>query len=322
MLTGPDFKQKQIIVAFLSRDEKISFKNDNIIIKDGTNKVKHQSSCYRLFILFVVGHMSVTTGLLQRAEKFGFSIVFMTHGLRVYGSWANKANGNVLLREKQYNYCKLDIAQQLVKKKIQNQFEILKKIRGKEEALKGCIGNLKKYSERLPNKELDIKGILGIEGIAAKLYFQNLFADYKWIARRPRVKHDMTNCLLDIGYTLLFNFVEGLLTVYGFDIYKGVYHQQFYQRKSLVCDIVEPFRPLIDYRIRKAHNLGQIKAKDFGYYKKQYSLSSKQSSKFVNMFLEVLIENKQEMFYYVQGYYRAFMQCKNIKNYPCFIVGE
>ena len=74
MLSLPDFEEKTVIFALLSRDDKLSFKNDNVIIKnDGV--IKHQSSCYRLFALFIVGHATITTGLLQRAKKFGFSIV-------------------------------------------------------------------------------------------------------------------------------------------------------------------------------------------------------------------------------------------------------
>jgi len=102
MLTAPDFKQKQIIFAFLSREENISFKNDNIIIRNKDNKIKHQSSCYRLFTLFIVGHITITSGLLERSKRFGFNIVFMNHNLKVFGVWSTGAEGNVNLRKKQY----------------------------------------------------------------------------------------------------------------------------------------------------------------------------------------------------------------------------
>lgn len=318
MLTGPDFEQKQILVVFLNREEKITFRNDNIVILDSEGKIKHQSTCYRLFILFVVGHITLTSGLLQRSEKFGFTIVFMTFNFRVYGSWSNKGGGNVLLRKKQYEYSKLDIAQRIIQNKIYNQVKILKSIRDKDDGLKDAVVKLESYLKRLPDETLELNDILGIEGAASRIYFQNIFADFNWTARRPRVKHDITNCLLDIGYTLLFNFVESILTVYGFDVYCGVYHRQFYQRKSLVCDLVEPFRPIIDYNIRKAHNLGQIKVKDFQINQRQFSLQGKEASSYIVWLMNSLIENKQEIFYYIQGYYRAFMKEKEISQYPFF----
>ena len=87
MLSLPDFKQKQIVFVFISYGEKLSFKNDNIIVKDSEGKIRHQSTCYKLFALYIVGHVTVTSGLLQRSERFGFTLVFMSHHLRVYGIW-------------------------------------------------------------------------------------------------------------------------------------------------------------------------------------------------------------------------------------------
>lgn len=64
---------------------------------------------------------------------------------------------------------------------------------------------------------------------------------------------------------MLFNLVDAILQVYGFDTYNGVFHKCFYMRKSLVCDIMEPMRPIIDYEIRKAINLNQCKKDDLKY---------------------------------------------------------
>ncbi len=149
-----------------------------------------------------------------------------------------------------------------------------------------------------------------------------MFCDYAWEARRPRVKHDMINCLMDIGYTLIFNVIEGLLNIYGFDIYNGVLHRQFYQRKSLVCDLVEPFRTLIDCKIKKAINLGQCKADDFDIIQNRYCLYGKNSTKYLKILMEPIIENKQGIFLYVQQYYRAFMKNKPVQDYPIFRLEE
>ena len=323
MLSSPDFKEKQIILALLSHGDKLSFKNDNIIVTDKDKNIKHQSSCYRIFSLFVVGHLTVTTGLLQRAKRFGFSIVFMNHSLKPYAFWNASAEGNVLLRRKQYAYSSQDIAKKLVHNKIFNQIKILQKIRKREDQINKTIKSLTKYNKKLLTDSLSLKEILGLEGIASKIYFQSLFKDCKWKARRPRTKMDKTNCLLDIGYTLLFHFIEGLSNLYGFDIYQGVYHKTFYQRKSLVCDLVEPFRPVIDDRLRKAHHLGQINPKDFTVFQGQHLLFGKKSLPYLGIFIESLISKKQDIFHYVQSYYRAFIRSCSIEEYPYFdISGE
>ena len=316
MLNTTDFIEKQIIFALLSYGDKLSFRNDNIIIKDKDDAIKHQSSCYRLFVLFIVGHASITTGLLQKVNKFGFTLVMMGHNLNIYAIWNHKTEGNVLLRRRQYDYHKLDIAQHLIANKIDHQIAVLKKLRDKQN--KDSIDKMKSYRKQLPDDNISLQKLLGIEGISSRVYFQNLFSKCNWKGRKPRTKQDPSNTLLDIGYTLLFNFIEALLNLYGFDIYQGVYHKMFYQRKSLVCDLVEPFRPIIDSRISKAYHLKQIKVEDFSIINGQYRLFGKTSKPYVSWLLEAILEHKKPMFIYIQHYYRAFMKDKPISEYPYF----
>lgn len=318
MLTPADFNEKQAVFAFLNRGERLGFRNDNIVITDPDGDVRYQSTCYRLFAVFVAGHAVITSGLLQRSERFGFSIVLMTHSLRVYGVWPAGTDGNVLLRTRQYRYDSLDIARRLVDNKIGNQAVVLKSIRKKSETSKAAIELLSGYRKRITDSDFSLRELLGIEGIAAREYFDALLKDHGWTARRPRVKHDMINCLMDIGYTLLFNYVEGLLRVFGFDVFKGVLHREFYHRKSLVCDLVEPFRPLIDARIRKALNLGQCHEDDFDIVRHQYRLYGKKAAPYIAWLMEPLIEHRLELFTYVRDYYRAFMRDKRIDEYPYY----
>lgn len=318
MLTLPDFMEKQIVFVFTNNGEKLTFKNDNLVVKDKEGETLHQSTCYRLFAVYIVGNVTVTSGLLQRAEKFGFALVFMTGGLRPYGVWGAKTEGNFLLREKQYRYSSLDIAAHLIKNKISNQRNLLNRIRGKDEQTKAAIKRLDEYGARFAGDDMQLHEILGLEGIAAREYFKALFKGCGWTARRPRVKHDVINSLQDVGYTILFNFIESLLNLYGFDVYKGVYHQCFYQRKSLVCDLVEPFRPIIDARVKKAYSLGQIKPEDFTVVSKQYRVFGKSGKPYIEFLLREILGHKKAAFIFIQQYYRCFVREKPIGEYPVF----
>ena len=80
MLTTQDFNKKQTIFVFSQNGEKVSFNNDNIVVKDSEGKTKLQTSCYRLFIVYIVGGCSLTTGIIQKAKKFGFYIALFTTG--------------------------------------------------------------------------------------------------------------------------------------------------------------------------------------------------------------------------------------------------
>ena len=318
MLTLPDFKEKQIVFIVLQYGEKMQFANGNLIVRDLEGKIKLQASCYRLFCVFVVGSLTITDKLLQNSRKFGFSIFFLNSSLKVYGSWNSGANGNFILRSKQYKYYGFEIGQFLVKNKISNQIRLLNSIRYKDYEIQETIRIAKEYLKSLNEKNFSDKELLSIEGNVAKLYFKSIFGKYGFKNRRPRVKSDILNLLLDLGYTLLFNLIEAILSIYGFDLYWGVYHKLFFQRKSLVCDMVEPFRCIIDYRIRKAYSLKQINEKDFSKYNGAYLLFGKESKKYISFIMEDLLTYKEEIFKFVQSYYRSFMKEESIDRYREF----
>lgn len=151
-----------------------------------------------------------------------------------------------------------------------------------------------------------------------KNFFEAFFQDLNWSGRKPRIKSDCTNAALDIGYTILFNYMECFLRMYGFDLYIGVFHRNWFKRKSLVCDIMEPFRCIIDRTIRTSFNKKVFSEKDFIITKGTYRLRIDMNSKYSKTFFDALIKYKNEVFKYVQSYYRCFMQNKKTSNYPTF----
>jgi CRISPR-associated protein Cas1 len=320
MIDKGDFEKKQIIFYFPAYGDRMSFRNDNMLITDSDGKVKLQVTCYRIFIVFVAGDTTITTGLLQRANTFGFSICFMNRNLKVYKVISARMEGNTLLRKRQYQYNELHLARHLISDKITNQKIALMQIRKKTPAIKEAIDKLNEHIDKLKNPDLTLNEIMGIEGSAARCYFPQIFSNTVWYARRPRVKSDYINACLDIGYTILFNIIDGLVNVYGFDEYCGVLHQCFYMRKSLVCDLMEPFRAVIDCIVRKGINLEQFKKEDFQIYNGRYQLDWKKSAKYTKVFIDGIMEYKEELFLYIQGYYRAFMKNKNADEFPVFTI--
>lgn len=295
----------------------MAFSNENIVVKTADGKVKFQCTCYRLFLIYAVGHWSITSAVLQKARKYGFFIAMMTPGFKLYSVIGADKDGNTLLKQKQYKYDSLDIAKHITSNKINNQIAALKNIRCKSECVNEAICSLTEYRKNCDSVE-SLQQLLAYEGLSSKVYFKNHFNNILWQGRQPRLKHDIVNSVLDIGYTLLFAFIDAILSSYGFDTYKGVMHTQFYMRKSLVCDIVEPFRPIIDVQVKKSFNLKQIKDIDFLNTNKQYRLKWEKSSDYVQFLMEPIIKNKDEIFAYIQGYYRAFMKETDIENYPVF----
>lgn len=292
---------------FCNKGEKLSFKNDNLIVKSSDGQIKLQLSCYRIFAVFVIGNTSITTGLIQRASKFNFHIALFTAYFRLYDIIACPQRGNTLLHRKQYMYSDMAVPANIIENKILNQQLLLKTVRNKSDYLKEALTKMEAYKISVSSART-LTELMGYEGLASKLYFKAWFNNVLWTGRKPRIKHDITNSLLDIGYTVLFNFIEALLYIYGFDIYVGVLHREFYMRKSLVCDLVEPFRPIIDRKVKAMINLKQVSEGDFFQRNHQFVLSWESSPKVITEFLKAIMEYKTDIFLYIQGYYRSFMR--------------
>ena len=321
MLNANDFKKKQIVFLFTNEGDKLSFLNDNIIVKNKEGGIKYQSTCYRLFMICVVGNISITSGLIQRSKKFGFSICLMTTTFKVYEILGARMEGNTLLRKHQYEYTENDIGRKIEQNKIKNQSQILKNIRGKNQIMKEGIELLDKMVVQL-EQQLEYLEVMGIEGNAARVYFSRVFDNVDWKGRKPRIKNDYVNVTLDIGYTMLFNIVDAILQVYGFDTYYGVFHKCFYMRKSLVCDLMEPIRPVVDYQVRKSINLGQCKENDFEVVNNRWCLKYKSNPQYIQFLMNAILEYKDDIFLYIQQYYRFFMKRKSVSEIPVFIIHQ
>ena len=118
----------------------------------------------------------------------------------------------------------------------------------------------------------DYNQLMGLEGKAAKSFCVAYFDGLNWKGRKPRTRCAAINASLDIGYTLLFNYIEVSVRMFGFDSYIVVYHRSWFKRKSLICNLMEPFRYLIDMTVRKALKLKQIKDSDFNMIKEEFRL--------------------------------------------------
>jgi CRISP-associated protein Cas1 len=304
MLYKEDFLEKLFVFIELKKDENtFKFSNDNLVLyKEG--KIVNKISLHKIFVVFVIGNCTFTSSFVEKLRKFGISIYLLKQNLECYASIESYASGNFLLRYQQYHLTdlkELNIAKSIIKNKIETQIRLIhkyEKINLKSEILKSN----KKIDSVTNSQEL-----LGVEGNVSKLYFQTVFKEFHWTSRRPRSKEDINNFLMDMGYTYLFNIIDSMLRIYGFDTYKGVYHKLFFQRKSLACDIMEPFRVIIDYAIIKAWNLKKIDEADFDLDKINITLKYSSNSKYIYIFLKEILNYKSDIYDYIQKYYRHIM---------------
>jgi CRISPR-associated endonuclease Cas1 len=322
MFTHKDIEYRSVFVVNCLEPKNLRVASGELLLEDTiAKKTLTKLPFQKILALFVIGHISITTALIDKCSKYCVSLVVMKPNFRPVFFYSITAEANFLLRKKQYEYEKTNllIPKILVENKIQNQITLLENTRIKRGKILFAKELCKEMIFALQSADT-YETVMGIEGKAAMAFFNAYFEKLDWTARFPRAKTDPLNSTLDIGYTILFNYVEVFVRLFGFDPYRGVYHQLWFKRKSLVCDLVEPFRCLIDRQVRKAFNLKQCSAKDFNIVKGEYILKREKNSDYTKMFYEVLIEYKSDIFKYVQQYYRCFMQNKDGCKYPRFLI--
>lgn len=117
--------------------------------------------------------------------------------------------------------------------------------------------------------------LLGIEGTAARLYFQAFstmvsadcgvrVADFDTDGRTRRPPRDPLNAVLSFVYALLVKDLTVTAYAVGFDPYLGVYHRPRYGRPALALDLAEEFRPLVGDSVAvQVLNNGEVTDRDF-----------------------------------------------------------
>lgn len=320
MFTNKDIEYRGVYVINCINDRDLRVSSGELLLEDLQEKrVLTKLPFQKILALFIVGHIRITTPLIEKCKKHNVALVVMKPSLRPVFYWADSAEANFLIRQRQYAFDKNDIsiARIIVANKIANQKVLLKNTRKKDNLTVLAIEKCVEY-ENAVLQAAEYNELMGIEGRTAKLFFTAYFQEMGWSGRKPRIKSDYINATLDIGYTYLFNFIECFVRMFGFDIYVGVYHRLWFKRKSLICDLMEPFRCIVDRTVRTAINRKQFSEKDFETHKGEYRLKIENNKVYSQVFFDSIVPYKSEIFRYIQSYYRCFMGKKDIGQYPNF----
>jgi CRISP-associated protein Cas1 len=292
-------QQKQIFTIITNpiTEDKLSLTNANLVFETaGIKKAKIPIS--KILLLIIVGDMRISTKLLYQLSQSQIDIIMLKSNFLPYIDFTRpKEYGDRELKLAQYqsyvdSATQLKIANHIIHNKINNQLHILKKAR------------IIKPS-KLPTTLIfgNVDQIMGYEGSYSATYFSLLFEKHNWTRRIPRAKEDINNFLLDIGYTYLFNMVSGLCSKIGYENNFGFLHADYYQRQSLVCDLMEPMRPIIDYILYKAYNLGQIKKEHFETIEGKTRIKDyKNIGIYTDLFVKVMIEHQDSIYKYLLAF--------------------
>lgn len=324
MFTHKDIEMRSIfVINCIEHNRSLRVNNGELMLEEVSQNSTTTLTKFpfqKLLALFIIGHITVTTPLIEKCKKYNVALVVMKPNLRPVFFWSDCAEANFLLRQKQYAFAAEDIsiAKVLMENKIKNQLSNLKRTKKRDDITLEGIAQCEAALSTIDDV-IDYNQLMGLEGIVAKAYFSAYYQDLDWKGRFPRIKCDTLNVTLDIGYTILFNYIECFVRMFGFDIYQGVYHRQWFKRKSLICDLMEPYRCIIDHAVLLAYHRKQFSPHDFEFKKQEYHLKVDKTADYYRVFYNALIEKKAEVFNYMQAYYRCFMGRKSVKSYPQFL---
>ena len=93
--------------------------------------------------------------------------------------------------------------------------------------------------------EIEHFDVTNREGHAAKVYFNSLFG--KKFSRENM--NDKINKALNYGYAILLSSFNREIVLNGYLTNLGIFHKNKFNPFNLSCDIMEPFRPIVDKKV-------------------------------------------------------------------------
>ena len=226
------------------------------------------------------GNVGCSPFLMGFCGERNVGLSFLTENGRFLARVQGPVSGNVLLRREQYRRAddpvfSARIAAACVLGKVANCRTVLLRARRdhadrvNSDALQQAADRLSASMRRLQD-DLDLDAVRGIEGDAARVYFEafdHLIVrekDHFFMrgrSRRPPL--DRVNCLLSFLYTLVLHDLRSALESVGLDPAVGYLHRDRPGRAGLALDLMEEFRPMADRLALSLVNLGQLQAGDF-----------------------------------------------------------
>jgi CRISPR-associated protein Cas1 len=209
--------------------------------------------------VIVIGNVSIETPVLHKLSNENISVIFLSgKRLRFCGMLHGRLHNNGILRVKQYEKSlspfSLEIAVDIVKRKVEGQKVFLLNVRESRADLRfpmtNAAGIFEKILGTLNTKDIKMETLRGLEGGASATYFQaftKMFPEsLEFKKRNRRPPEDPVNAMLSLCYTLLHYEMVREIEVIGLDPTIGFYHQFDYGRESLACDLVELYRTDVD----------------------------------------------------------------------------
>jgi CRISPR-associated protein Cas1 len=188
-------------------------------------------------------------------------LVFLSHDGNPFARiWQTKMGSTAAIRRRQIEVADgpegLNLVREWIQAKLRHQAEFLEELRlRRPESQDLFIAPLRTIRASL-ERVLQLEGtlddqrgtLMGLEGSAGRAYFaclgQLVPEAYRFELRSRQPARDGCNAMLNYSYGVLYSLVERACICAGLDPFVGFLHTDNYNKRSLVFDLIEPFRIL------------------------------------------------------------------------------
>ncbi len=235
---------KQTLIFESAKD--LSLKDGMIVIADKDSNVFVYRSIEDIQMIMVDNHsVRMSIPLLIRLSKLNVGVVICDEHHMPISMLMDLESNNIQSRrfQGQLNAPKplnKQIWKQIIEAKIYNQYLLLEKYSENNQLILNLSRQVK--SGDSTNRE----------AVAAKIYWKKLFGE-----RFVRDRYgEAPNTLLNYGYAVLRSFIARNLMNAGLLPSVGIFHHNCYNAFPLADDMMEPYRPFVDNKMKELYDLG------------------------------------------------------------------
>ncbi|PXY83941.1 type II CRISPR-associated endonuclease Cas1 [Lactobacillus melliventris] len=225
--------------VIITQHAKLTYSMQMMIVqtRDGINQIPIEDIN---LLLVSTTQAVITSALISKLAQNQTKVIFVDEKDNPVVETAVYYPGarNIAKLKKQFNWdehLKEVLWTRIVSQKIKNQIAVLANY------------HLNKDEVQSELDQLEINDESNREAIAARKYFMLLF-DKNFVRRDTSA----INAALDYGYAILLSSFNREIAMNGYLTYFGIHHCSQENQFNLASDLMEPFRPFVDYWV-KAH---------------------------------------------------------------------
>ena len=223
----------------VTKPSKLDLKLGYLVVRDSEKTVKIHIKEISVLIVETT-FSSITTALMSELIKEKVKVIFcdekqnpVSELVSIYGCHDSSLKLKTQIQWKESIKCA--VWTEIVSEKIRNQANVLKYF-----DLNGVDKLYEYISEMTFNDETNR------EGHAAKVYFNSLFGN-----EFSRSQESPTNYALNYGYGIILSCINREIACCGYSTQLGLFHDNRFNHFNLSCDLMEPFRPIIDQYVKE-----------------------------------------------------------------------